>query len=367
METLAGTCPGLSQAVCASNFAKSWVAALEQDVVNGFSGASRNGQGLLFFWPTLADGVTLDMAQAPFQLLAVVNRTDLHTTGNGEARLIYAVRAQSQIPGVTFPITGDLMTVIFEFSLPSTATSPNRLAWVNQFFSLPNNGSKSCQFSCASSPDPVGCAFACNVQLVTDQFVLPAQLIDLRTNENFLAPGEGSWAWRQFVLSQANGVNVLVSSVDAETADITLNHKDPVGSFLKANEADFETGFIQLPLAIGSSPVLSGVAFDDNDPWNFSTFGVDEPARHAFSGRACNGCHFFEAGSAQGAGISSLTIDALFHVTPLRVPDATGQNLVSPFITQIELPRRASFMANQLVCGSANNCAAGVDVALMHP
>jgi hypothetical protein len=51
----------------------------------------------------------------------------------------------------------------------------------------------------------------------------------------------------------------------------------------------------------------------------------------------------------------------------LRVPDATGQNLVSPFITQIELPGRASFMSNQLVCGAANNCAAVVDVALMHP
>jgi hypothetical protein len=360
MEQLAGTCPGLSQAVCVSNFVLSWFAALGTDVVNGFSGAARNSN-LLNHWPTLADGVTLDMSKAPLQLLAVVNRTDLHRSGNGEARLIYGIK----VPGLQ--IDGNLMTVIFEFALPSTPTSPNRLGWVNQFFSLPNNGSKSCQLSCASAADPVGCAFACNVQLVTDQFIHPAQLIDLRTNEIFLSPGEGTWAWRQFVLSQASGVNIVATSVNAESADFSLNNKDPLGSFLKANEADFETGFISLPIAIGSSPVLGGISTDTIFNWSFSSFGVDEPARHAFSGRACNGCHNLEEASAGAAGIPTLNIDGFFHVTPLRVADATGQNLVSPFVTQIELPRRASFMSNQLACGSANNCAAGVDVNLMQP
>lgn len=361
METLAGTCPGLSQAVCTSNFVRSWMTALSTDVVNTFPQAGRNTANLVnFFWPKLADGQTLDMAQAPFQLLAVVNRTDLHSTGQGEGRLVYGIK----IPG--FEPTGNSMTVIFEFALPSTSTSPNRLGWVNQFFSLPNNGSKSCQFACASAPNPVGCALACNVQALTDQFVQPSLLLDLRTNEQFLAPGDGSWAWRQFLISTSGSVNQIVVSPVPETPDNSLNNANPLASFVKTNEGDIENGFISLPLAIGSSPVLGSVAFEGTPKWAFPSVGLDEAGRHAFSGRTCNGCHFFEAASAQGAGISTLPLDGFFHISPLRNHDATGQNLVSPFLSQIEIPRRASFMSNQLGCGSAN-CAAGVDVALMQP
>jgi hypothetical protein len=348
LETLSG-CPNAStNATCVSNFTKNWLMNISTvQTINGFTVPSRNGQNLITIWPKLADGTTLDMSQALFQLTAIVNRTDLHVTGQGEGRLVYALVLGG---------TRAAMSVIVEFALPSTTSLPNRSAWVSAFFTLPNLDSKSAAYACASSTNP-SCQFGFNLQALTDQFVAPGNLIDLRTNEIELSPGEGdTWAWRQLVLSNASGSNQLVTAATPETPPPALNGASSVASFLTQNAPGIRSGFVSL-----TPSFLGGQAEDiSQSGWSFPT--LDAPTLHAFSGRTCNGCHVFvPSDPTQSSGPT-------FHVSPAINPTGDGTNILSFFVKQIEIPRRASFMTNWLSCGgSATACAPGADIAMMQP
>jgi hypothetical protein len=349
LETLSG-CPNAStNAVCVSNFATSFLLNMSTvQTIDGFSVPSRNGQNVVSSWPKLAGSQTLDMTQTPFQLLAIVNRTDLHSTGQGEGRLVYG----NVVPGF---VGGAAFSVIVEFALPAIGSLTNRAGWVNAFFALPTEDSKGAQLACASSTNP-SCAFAYDLQTLTDQFIAPGQLIDLRTNEIELSPGEGStWAWRQFVLVASGGLNQLVTAATPESPPPVLNGSSSVASFITANAPAVRTGLVSLPLSL-----TGGQAEDISQaPWSFPS--VDKPTLHAFSGRTCNGCHVFEPSDpSQSSGPT-------FHVNPAITPTGNGQNLLSFFVTQIEIPRRASFMTNWLGCGSSGQCSPGADVALMQP
>jgi SdrD B-like domain len=351
LEQLSG-CPNAStNASCMSSFVNGWINQLgTQQTVNGFSVPPRLTSLISQNWPKLTDGTTLDMSQAPFQLLAIVNRTDLHATGQGEGRLVYGFVGPQSGPNPG-PQT---FTVIAEFLLPATGTLTSRKAWVNAFFGLPN--AEGFQQACASSPNP-RCVYNHNLQTLTDPFVTAAQLFDLRTNDFFLAPPgtPPPWGWRQFAVQIASGQNHLVTVGTAETPDISLNGSASVGNFLSANAAQVRDGFVSLPASF-----TAGEAFDlVQNAWSFPS--VDAATSKSFSGRTCNGCHVFIATDPAfptGGG-------PFFHVNPTAVPDATGQNILSPFVTAIEIPRRASFMTNWLTCnfGSAP-CGNGVEVAL---
>jgi SdrD B-like domain len=350
LEQLSG-CPNAStNTSCLSSFVNGWINQLgTPQTVDGFSVPPRIASLISQNWPKLSDGSTLDMSQAPFQLLAIVNRADLHSTGQGEGRLVY---------GFVGPQSGpnpgqQLFTVIAEFLLPATATLPNRKAWVNAFFGLPN--AEGFQQVCATSTNP-RCVYNHNLQTLTDPFVTAAQLFDLRTNDFFLAPPgtPPPWGWRQFGLQIASGQNQVVTTATAETPDISLNGSASVGAFLAANAAPIRDGFVSLPLSF-----TGGEAFDFVQAWSFPS--VDPATVKSFSGRTCNGCHVFIATDpAQPNGTGPF-----FHVSPTTTPDATGQNLLSPFVVSIEIPRRASFMTNWLTCNAGSApCGSGVDVAL---
>ena len=350
LETLSGCPNAATNASCVSSFATNFLLNMSVvQTVNGFTVPSRNGQNLVAVWPKLADGQTLDMTKTPFQLLAIVNRTDLHSTGQGEGRLVYG----EVLPGS--PPQQGAFSVIVEFALPATGTLTSRAAWVNAFFALPTEDSKGAQFACASSTNPE-CAFAFDLQTLTDQFVAPAQLIDLRTSEIELSPGEGdTWAWRQFVLTSSGGLNQLVTAATPETPPPVLNGSSSLASFIATNAPSVRTGFVSLP-----SSFTGGQAEDISQaPWSFPS--VDKPTLHAFSGRTCNGCHLFEPSDP------SQTSGPTFHINPTIAPSANGQNLLSFFVTQIEIPRRQSFMTNWLTCGSSVPCGPGADIALMQP
>jgi hypothetical protein len=351
LEQLSG-CPNAStNTACMASFVNAWINQLgTQQTVDGFAVPPRIASLITQSWPKLSDGATLDMGQAPFQLLAIVNRTDLHATGQGEGRLVYGFVGPAGGPNAG-PQT---FTVIAEFLLPATATLPSRSAWVNAFFGLPN--AEGFQQVCASSSNP-RCVYNHNLQTLTDPFVTAAQLVDLRTSDFFLAPPgtPPPWAWRQFALQIASGQNRLVTVATAETPDVSLNGSTSVGNFLAANAAPIRDGFVSLPASF-----TAGEAFDlTQNAWSFPA--VDAATLKSFSGRTCNGCHVFvptDPANPNGSG-------PFFHVNPTTTPDATGQNILSPFVTSIEIPRRASFMANWLTCNSGSiPCANGIDVAL---
>jgi hypothetical protein len=209
---------------------------------------------------------------------------------------------------------------------------------------------------CAGSTNP-RCVYNHNLQSLTDQFITTAQLFDLRTNDFFLAPAgtPPPWAFRQFVLNIITGQNQIVTAPTDETPDISLNGSANVGAFLAANAAPIRDGFVSLPLSFTGGEAFSLV----QQSWSFPS--VDSTTLQSFSGRTCNGCHIFVP--TDPANPSST--GPFFHVNPTATPDATGQNLLSPFVKSIEIPRRESFMTNLLACnfGSAP-CANGVDVAL---
>jgi hypothetical protein len=154
----------------------------------------------------------------------------------------------------------------------------------------------------------------------------------------------------------ASGQNQLVTATTPEVPDNTLNGSAAIGAFLAANAPPIRDGFVSLPASF-----IGGEAFDFVPAWNFPT--VDATTLTSFSGRTCNGCHVFVATNPSdpppnGGG-------PFFHVSPTTVPDATGQNILSPFVTAIEVPRRESFMTNWLTCNFGSQpCANGADVAL---
>lgn len=350
LETLSGCPNAATNDSCVSNFVKNWLNTLgTPQVVNTYTVPARISSVVVSNWPTLSDGSTLDLSQAPFQLLAIVNRTDLHTSGQGEGRLVYGF----QEAGVF-----QLMTVIVEFLLPSTPTLPSRNAWVNAFFGLPTTSSTAATNACASSTNPA-CVFGYNLQKLTDQFISAAQLNDLRTNDFVLAPPccsalgqEPVWAWRQFDLASSAGVNELVTAATPETPDFTLDN-DPngtLGAFINPNATQVRDGFISVP-----SFLVGGQAEAVSQPnWNIPS--VDPTTLQSFSGRTCNGCHFFIGTGGQPP--------PAFHIAP-AIAKGDGTNLLSLFVTLVEIPRRESFMSNQIACGGAPSlCAAGVDVAL---
>jgi hypothetical protein len=346
LESLSGCASASTNPVCVTAFVNRWIANMAAGItVNGFTTAGRNQQSILNAWPKLADGQTLDMTQTPFVLLAIVNRTDLHSAGQGEARLVYGLQSQTRF------------SVIAEFALPSTTALPSRFAWVDAFYSLPIEESHAAAIACSGSTNP-SCAFAFNLQTLTDAFVAPAQLLDVRTND-FADGASASWAWLQFTLSTSGGTNTLVQGPTPETPPPDLNGAASVASFVSANAAGIRSGL--LPLA---PTLLGGEARDATQgPWVFPT--LDATTLHAFSGRTCNGCHAFEVSDPFTPGVTS---GPLFHVNPTLTPAGDGSNILSPFVLDLEIPRRESFMSDWLACGgAAGACAAGADIAVMQP
>ncbi len=85
----------------------------------------------------------------------------------------------------------------------------------------------------------------------------------------------------------------------------------------------------------------------DGVPWNFP--GVDETLRKPIARQTCNGCHNGEVQQIEG----------FYHISPMTAPGATGQNNLSPFLKNADLPaRKAGFQA--LLC-PAPGTALGAD------
>src|SRR5207253_8065700 len=100
---------------------ESWLRSFHATQIGGRAVDDRPGvDRLLARWARGTDGA-LDLAQAPFRLIAIAGRLDLATSANGEGRLIY---------GLVDPATGEpgLMSIAFEYALPSLGTNYDRQA-----------------------------------------------------------------------------------------------------------------------------------------------------------------------------------------------------------------------------------------------
>ncbi|HVZ89836.1 MAG TPA: carboxypeptidase-like regulatory domain-containing protein [Polyangia bacterium] len=326
-----------------SDFVAAWLGQFEipDGSVNGFPVDVRRTATLRQLWP-MGDGGKPDLARAPFRLLAIINRVDLHASGNGEARLVFgAVDATG---------AGRPMTVAFEFLLPTTdprtGAPVTRADWAARFHAL--NGL------------PFGPGYNFALQAITDLFtrrgtspagVGGSSLGQVRTNEILMG---GPWQLREFHLAGSpDGLGLRLAPTPQTPVGSAITDGTPEAQallrYLSGSPAAIHGGFAAVP-----QEILGGQS-NENFSWTFGA-PVDKATRRAFAGQTCNGCHFSE--------ITGLQLDGFYHLSPTADPGADGSGRLSNFIKLIEIPRRTFFMQNLLTCRGAT-CAPGAEPALL--
>ena len=302
-------------------------------VLNGFAVEQRPGiNAIIQSWPKRADG-KLDLARAPLDLLAIVNRTDLRSPGkpNGEGRFIYAFQGGSG--------GNRAFTIILEYNLPDT-NGQTAAVWAERWHGL---GGLAFGEELNQALESITSAFT--TRGANPAGVNGSALSQLRSNEielNF------PWELREFHLDAATGL--LLQATTANTPDRSLRGvTSGLTTWLTdpANRSSILAGTHEVP-----AEFLGGRSRSDGTAWTFPN--VDEPLRKAFARQTCNGCHNGEVDSV---------IDGFYHITPNTRPDPTGTSNVSPFLRNTELPRRAQVLET-LLCPPELPPAPAVSLAL---
>ncbi|KFE70218.1 hypothetical protein [Hyalangium minutum] len=233
------------------------------------------------------DSCVLDMARAPFRLLAIVNRPDLRQVASntsaglgGQGRFIFgALGAQGQkLP----------FTIIFEYELP-VSEKVTTLTWAQRWHQL---GSQ-----------PFGERYNSKLVKVTREFtkwnaaprrVNGSALLQIRTNEVPLSPvTPGLWEMREFVLSQSG---FLRTTTVKQEVNAELNGTTTLGTWVSSNARDILAGQHEVPRTWQGRDFLAAAAPVPEDlAW--SVPGVSEQVRKAFAQATCSGCHKSETGT----------------------------------------------------------------------
>jgi hypothetical protein len=348
MEQLSGN-HGLDKA---TYFVEAWLGTFHPgnapEVPAGLLSDRPGVDDLLARWPKRSDG-HIDLDQAPFRLLAITNRLDLGTTFGdfGEGRFVF---------GLVDPVTKTplAMTVIFEYRLPGMPSTPKddvakRQSWAQRWHAL--------------GALPFGEQYNNELAKITSSFAKNgggSSLHQLRSNEIALAkspmiagtpPADAVWQLREWhigsdgALRPAPVKNTPADRFDgnAELANVILGHAAAIGdgSFdLAASDGARFLGFESHEQFGATRWSFPGSAYQP---------GVPEPLRNSFAMLTCNGCHNAEVGTlpplVNGVGF--------YHITPLLADpagsaDDAGSERMSPFMRDIDVPRRSAFLQKQL-------------------
>lgn len=301
-----------------STFVRKWLSKWEADqTINGWNVPKRLLIKNMVIDPWQAasggPGKPLDLAKAPFKLVAIVNRVDLRTNtvyggGNaGEGRFVF---------GVMTPNCQMLrFTVIFEYGVPLSGCLAVR-NWAKRWVNL--------------GTLPLGSpAYNAALENITEVFAKAnanpskpnrSALNQLRTNENALNP---LWELREFQIGQVS--HHLDEVTVKQSPDFSLNGTPTMANWVNINAAlivnDKHTVPVSFPGAThflgGNSPTPFGAH------WNSAAI-PNRNARFHFSLNTCNGCH---------AGETNTTF---LHVNPASMPAG-----LSGFLTGINVPDRA--------------------------
>lgn len=318
MTRMAGTRP-------VGVFVGDWLATFETaQTVNGFTLPARADARANFIDPwviasgcgagdpiTGAGACALDLDNAPFRLLAIVNRVDQSGPGfgasePGEARFVFGMldaSTGSALPG----------TVIFEYKLPTTRDA---FFWASAWHQL-------------SSITPGTAPYLSHLQWLLDEITLPGKMPgapnngsaigQVRTNERVM---DAVWELREYTLQGRPLTRnrwSLVNHPLAQTPDDSLNASGPLDAYLVANEPAIlsETHVVDPSLIGGGSTAPL--------TWNVSggSVGLSPDARHLFALATCNGCHSDETGTAfvhvdNRASGSTAPLSGFLSVAPRR-------------------------------------------------
>jgi hypothetical protein len=320
--------------VTASDFVQTWLGSLKQATnMNLFQVPSRPRLNEVLICPWLratpenacnalcssCAAQTLDLAKAPFRLIAFANRIDLSTTDErsdsaGESRLVYVL---TQGPGDNPASVPLPMTVIFEYQNPNSEGRDTRY-WTKRWHALGAYADYDSDFLAELD--------ALYADITTRPADRSSWINQVRTNDVAL-----DWLWdlREFKLTD----NQLRLAPTQRTPDKLVNGSDDLTRFVLANKDAVLAGRYELP-----SLLNGGFVRLNNAPWRLP--GVDEVTRHAFARQTCDGCHQSE----------EVSIDQGFHISPFRI----GRDRLSPFLNDPadlandELSRRSKFMLDSL-------------------
>jgi hypothetical protein len=290
-----------------------------------------------------------DLTQAPFRLLAIVNRLDAAVTASvstsavacgasgGELRFVY---------GAADPVTLSVLpfTVVFEYSVALRPGETMR-DWAAAWYALG-------QATVGSA------AFNDRLDVVVAQGLARATLQRVRTNEVSFGSADGDpWDMRQFVpqLTDA-GTTRLVEVAVPGTPRLTLASSPDLGQWIDANSASVLAGQNALPASMlaASAPIPS-------PDFSWHTSATDATTATAFNQNTCNGCH---------GGRTDPTDIPFQHVAPPATTSNYGFSSGAPTAAQLshflhnpghndELSRRESVMAG-LMCAAACTATGGV-------
>jgi hypothetical protein len=317
------------------DFVEQWLQEWTMDLtINTFTVHARqeHAQLLIDAWPRLPDG-QLDLSQAPFRLLAIVNRQDLRgntTYGSGdagEARLVFGMLDCNNV----IPSSPEALQflVILEYGIRKNSCYDVR-TWAQQWRTLGD-----LQLGSA--------AYNAQLQSITDQFTLananPSQspnhsaINQVRTNEFALKGSESFWQLRESRLNSCllcwlPTAGLLKHKTIAQTPHWTFQGTAAgviaTRDFINTDESSVLSGTHVVPLTLpGAQPFLTG-QIEPGIGFAWNPGGVDLEARHQFSKATCNGCHTLEA-------------DADFvHITTREEGEASE---LSDFLTGLNMPK----------------------------
>ena len=234
----------------------------------------------------------LDLAKAPFRLIAISNRMDLrkeafHRTPAGEARLVFAL---TDGPADDPLSKTRAFTVALEYALPETKSIKE---WSESWHAL-------------GAHPAFDEGYKAELEALTESFVARdkgvgqpngSAISQVRTNESVL-----NWIWqlREFHLTK-NGVLELGSTQNTPLE--TINNTPILTKWVAANADAIKKGNHQMPESL-----LGGSANAFLFRWTLP--GVDDETRRAFARGTCDGCH-------TGDNTSSAK-DTAFHISPFR-------------------------------------------------
>ena len=387
MTRMSGTVPP-------AQFAEDWMRTwLTPQNVNGqtlFNQAKADAiSTFLDNWPKDASGTALDLRQAPFRLLAIVNRPDLvqsqpTITQAAELRFLYGAIDPSQSTAPPF-------FVIFEFGVPASSCS-DVVSWQSRWHAL-------LQYALGSS------AYNAALQVLTDEITMPnpasgtpngSLLNQLRSND--LISPTPFWDLREWHLLPAGGNanaaklnNVTVVQTPKRSLLSNAAGRDKLGRYLDANRASILNGTHAVPPLFEGAPFLDSHSVNDQahpQPPGFPLFQIggtlwwatgydganmtveDADVRHNFALNTCAGCHFHETGTNGFSHVtnrfagSPSTLSTFLTGSPTPIPDpvspqALDNNQLVPVERNFDdLRRRAAVMQRVLQVNCSSSAAA---------